>query len=115
MLPIQFVYTENGKQKTSLDEHKRRCEIMEHNKRLQKQHPVYQKHKMETKWLFYMVWIEVISMSKYTVIGNLKRARKDYDGETQDCKTYDEALKVKKEWIKSNRYSEVFVERNDIE
>lgn len=54
-------------------------------------------------------------MSKYTVIGNLKRARKDYDGETQDCKTYDEALKVEKEWIKSNRYREVFVERNDIE
>ena len=54
-------------------------------------------------------------MSKYTVIGNLKRARKDYDGETQDCKTYDEALKVKKEWIKSSRYMEVFIEKNNIE
>jgi len=33
MLPIQFIYTENGKRKSSLDEHKRRCEIMEHNKK----------------------------------------------------------------------------------
>ena len=49
MLPVQFVYMENGKQKSSLDEHKRRCEIMEHNKRLQEQYPVYQKQKTETK------------------------------------------------------------------
>lgn len=49
MLPVQFVYTENGKQKSSLDEHRRRCEIMEHNKRLQEQYPVLQKQKTETK------------------------------------------------------------------
>lgn len=30
MLPIQFVYTENGKEKSSLDEHARRVEILEH-------------------------------------------------------------------------------------
>lgn len=34
MIPVQFIYTENGKKKSSLDEHKRRVEIMEHNKRL---------------------------------------------------------------------------------
>lgn len=34
MLPVKFIYTENGKQKSSLDEHKRRCDIMEHNKKL---------------------------------------------------------------------------------
>lgn len=34
MLPVQFVYTENGKEKSFLDEHRRRVEIMEHNKRL---------------------------------------------------------------------------------
>lgn len=34
MMPVQFVYTENGKQKSSLAEHERRIEIMEHNKRL---------------------------------------------------------------------------------
>ncbi|MBQ4523429.1 MAG: hypothetical protein IJA10_10850 [Lachnospiraceae bacterium] len=34
MLPVQFVYTENGVKKSSLDEHKRRVEILEHNKRL---------------------------------------------------------------------------------
>ena len=34
MLPVQFIYTENGEQKSSLDEHRRRCENMEHNKRL---------------------------------------------------------------------------------
>lgn len=49
MLPVQFVYTENGKQKSSVDEHKRRCEIMEHNKRLQEQCPIFWKQKMETK------------------------------------------------------------------
>ena len=49
MLPVQFVYTENGKPKSSLDEHRRRCEIMEHNKRLQEQYPIYQKQKTETK------------------------------------------------------------------
>lgn len=41
MLPVQFVYTENCESKSSLDEHRRRCEIMEHNKRLNKQYPVY--------------------------------------------------------------------------
>lgn len=34
MLQVKFVYTENGKQKSSLDEHRRKVEIMEHNKRL---------------------------------------------------------------------------------
>ena len=45
MLPVQFIYTENGKKKSSLDEHRRRCEIMEHNKRLNKQCPVYREDK----------------------------------------------------------------------
>ncbi len=49
MLPIRFIYTENGKQKSSLDEHKRRCEIMQHNKSLQEQYKVFQKTKIETK------------------------------------------------------------------
>lgn len=42
---IKFVYTENGKEKSSLDEHRRRCEIMERNQRLQKEYPVYIKQK----------------------------------------------------------------------
>ena len=49
LLPVQFIYTENGKQKSSLDEHKRRCEIMEHNKRLKEHYQVFQKQKIETK------------------------------------------------------------------
>ena len=52
---------------------------------------------------------------KYIVIGNLKRARKDYDGHTQKCKTYEEALKLKEDWNKSNQYKEVFIEKMDIE
>lgn len=44
MLPIQFIYTENGKEKSSLDEHKRRVEIMEHNKRLNEMYPVNKKN-----------------------------------------------------------------------
>ena len=54
-------------------------------------------------------------MSKYVVVGNLKRARKDCDGETQNCETYEEALKVKEEWKRSNKYKEVFIEKMDIE
>ena len=34
MLPYKVVYTENGKEKTSLDEHRRRVEIMQHNQEL---------------------------------------------------------------------------------
>ena len=40
MIPIKFIYTENGKEKSSLDEHKRRNEIMEHNKRLRELYPL---------------------------------------------------------------------------
>lgn len=47
MLPIQFVYVENGKEKSSIDEHRKRCEIMEHNKRLNKQYPLYQTEKYQ--------------------------------------------------------------------
>ena len=43
MTKIQFVYTENGKEKSSLDEHKRRIKIMEHNKRLNELYPVNRK------------------------------------------------------------------------
>ena len=50
-------------------------------------------------------------MSKYIVVGNLKRARKDHDGETQECNTYEEALKVKEEWQKSNKYREVVIDK----
>ena len=50
-------------------------------------------------------------MAEYIVIGKLKRAKANYDGETQECETYEEALKVKKEWQKSNKYKEVFIDK----
>lgn len=40
MREIKFIYVENGKEKSSLDEHRRRVEIMEHNKSLNKLYPV---------------------------------------------------------------------------
>lgn len=43
MIPIRFIYTENGKEKSSLDEHKRRVEIMEHNQRLRELYPINKK------------------------------------------------------------------------
>lgn len=49
MLPIQFVYTENGKEKSSLDEHKRRTQIMKHNKRLNELYPVSRKEQIWIK------------------------------------------------------------------
>lgn len=45
MLSVQFVYTENGKEKSSLDEHTRRVEILDYNKRLNEQYPVCFKQK----------------------------------------------------------------------
>ena len=42
MSSIRFVYTENGKEKSSLDEHKRRVKIMEHNKRINELYPIHQ-------------------------------------------------------------------------
>ena len=46
---VQFVYTENGKQKSSLDEHRRRVEIMEHNKRTNEQYPVCREEMQNNK------------------------------------------------------------------
>ena len=50
MLKIQFNYTENGKEKSSLDEHKRRVEIMEHNKRLNKMYPIINTNHKKVKF-----------------------------------------------------------------
>ena len=44
---IKFVYTENGKEKFSLDEHRRKCEIMERNQKLQKDYLIYIKQENE--------------------------------------------------------------------
>lgn len=49
MLSVKFIYTENGKQKSSLDEHKRRCEIMEHNKKLCRDYPLFKDKKRNDK------------------------------------------------------------------
>ncbi len=49
MIPIQFIYKEDGKKKSSLDEHVRRVEILEHNKRLNEQYPIYLKDKKQMK------------------------------------------------------------------
>ncbi len=49
MLPVRFVYTENEEEKTSLDEHARRVEILEHNKRLNEQYTVYLEQKKQIK------------------------------------------------------------------
>lgn len=40
-MDYQFVYTENGVQKSSVDEYKRRVEIAKHNQQLQKDYPIY--------------------------------------------------------------------------
>lgn len=41
MLQIQFIYSENGKQKSDLDDYKRRVEILELNKRLYSECPLF--------------------------------------------------------------------------
>ena len=43
MTQIRFVYTENGKEKSSLDEYRRRVEIMKHNKELNEMYSVNRK------------------------------------------------------------------------
>lgn len=49
MLPVKFIYTEIGKQKSSLDEHKRRCEVMEHNKKLCQEYPLFKDNRSNDK------------------------------------------------------------------
>lgn len=41
MSQIQFVYSENGKRKSDLDEHRRRVEILELNKRSYAEYPLF--------------------------------------------------------------------------
>ena len=50
---------------------------------------------------------------RYKVIGDFKRPRKDHNGETQDCESYSEALRVKAEWLRSKRYKDVYIERDE--
>lgn len=49
MSQIQFVYSKNRKRKSDLDEHKRRCEIMEHNKKLCEEYPLFKSDKSNNK------------------------------------------------------------------
>ena len=49
-LPVQFIYTENGVLRSSLAEHRIREQIAEHNQRLQKKYPIYDKQE-EYKWV----------------------------------------------------------------
>ena len=50
---------------------------------------------------------------RYKVIGDFKRPRKDHNGETQDCENYSEALRVKAEWLRSKKYKDVYIERDE--
>lgn len=50
---------------------------------------------------------------KYTVVGTFRRARKDCEGETQDCENYSAALQVKAEWKKSKKYKRVLIAKNE--
>lgn len=50
---------------------------------------------------------------RYKVIGEFKRPRKDHNGEIQDCESYSEALRVKAEWLRSKKYKDVYIERNE--
>jgi len=50
---------------------------------------------------------------KYCVVGTFKRKRKDCEGETQDCESYSEALRVKEEWKRSNKYKAVIIVNMD--
>lgn len=50
---------------------------------------------------------------EYTVVGTFRRKRKDCEGETQDCKTYTEALIVREEWKRSGKYKSVIIVRKE--
>ena len=49
-------------------------------------------------------------MKNYVVIGNFRQPHKDCEGETQECETYMEALRVKREWEKERKYKEVYID-----
>lgn len=50
-------------------------------------------------------------MKKYVVIGNFRQPHKDCEGESQECETYMEALQVRAEWEKEQKYKEVFISK----
>ena len=50
---------------------------------------------------------------RYKVIGEFNRLHKDHNGETQDCESYSEALRVKAEWLRSKKYKGVYIERDE--
>lgn len=52
-------------------------------------------------------------MDKFVVVGTFKKIKKDQEGETQDCKNYKDALKLKEEWKRSNKYKEIFILNKD--
>lgn len=50
---------------------------------------------------------------RYIVVGTFRRVRKDCEGETQDCENFSEALRVKAEWKKSNKYKKILIAKNE--
>lgn len=50
-------------------------------------------------------------MNKYYVIGYLKRTRKIYESEKQECDSLLDAIRLYKEWKKNRKYKSVFVSR----
>lgn len=49
-------------------------------------------------------------MANYVVIGYFRQLHKDCEGETQECETYMEALELKAEWKKEQKYKDVYIE-----
>lgn len=49
----------------------------------------------------------------YIVVGTFRRAHKDCEGETKDCNTYREALKLKEEWQQNKKYKKVFIIKDE--
>lgn len=45
----------------------------------------------------------------YIVVGTFRRTHKDSEGETQECKTYAEAVELKKLWQQNRKYKKVVI------
>lgn len=49
-------------------------------------------------------------MKNYVVIGYFRQPHKDCGAESQECKTYMEALALKEQWKKERKYKKVYIE-----
>ena len=50
---------------------------------------------------------------KYTVVGDFRQPHKDFSGETLSDLSYEDAVRIVREWRKEKKYKNVFYFKQD--